>query len=112
MQTQLLALPLSLCLGMVFTFLFRLLALRLGVVDVPGGMLKKHDQATPYLGGLAVLCSFWCSVWLLGYDQFNSYFIGLTAIVLIGLIDDIFPEVSWVIHFWLFEGLQSDPLVG
>ena len=29
-------------------------ALQLGIVDRPDGKLKKHDNAIPYLGGLAV----------------------------------------------------------
>ena len=33
-------------------------ALQLGIVDQPDGKLKKHDDAIPYLGGIAVFAAF------------------------------------------------------
>ena len=38
----------------LLTPVFRSIAHKLGILDIPNGMLKKHEQATAYLGGLAV----------------------------------------------------------
>ncbi|HET9129718.1 MAG TPA: hypothetical protein VFO86_02155, partial [Terriglobia bacterium] len=40
-------------------------ALQLGIVDRPDGKLKKHDNAIPYLGGLAVFLAFLSAVGVL-----------------------------------------------
>ena len=87
---QFLELLVSLALGLVLVGVFKFLALKLNIVDVPGGTLKKHHQITPYLGGLAIFCTFWCSLWLLKHEQFDGYFMGLVTITLVGLLDDLF----------------------
>ncbi|MBN2568366.1 MAG: undecaprenyl/decaprenyl-phosphate alpha-N-acetylglucosaminyl 1-phosphate transferase [Deltaproteobacteria bacterium] len=47
----------SLSLSAVLTPVMRRIALRLGIVDIPGGR-KIHEQSTPLLGGLAILIAF------------------------------------------------------
>jgi UDP-GlcNAc:undecaprenyl-phosphate GlcNAc-1-phosphate transferase len=65
-------------------------ALQLGVVDRPDGLLKKHSNVTPYLGGLAVYTAFLLTVGVL--TQFEQETLGLllsgSIMVLVGLVDD------------------------
>lgn len=66
-------------------------ALRLGIVDKPDSILKKHEKITPYLGGLAVYCGFIVSLALLfpfKNDMF-LFLVGTTLLLLLGLIDDL-----------------------
>ena len=83
----------------IITPFFRFIAHKTGLLDIPNGALKKHKQATAYLGGVAVyvaagLAYFFllrfvypglCSAAFNGY-----YFIGITILLGMGLIDDIF----------------------
>ncbi len=66
-------------------------AQRFGIVDKPDGQLKRHRQAVPYLGGLAVYGSFILTMALV-FD-FDQRVLGLllagTLLVLLGLIDDL-----------------------
>jgi UDP-GlcNAc:undecaprenyl-phosphate GlcNAc-1-phosphate transferase len=72
--------------------LFRALALKFKIVDKPDGVLKKHHQVTPYLGGLAVFFALWL-VFFFTQDNFpikwQGLFWGSVVIVTVGLIDDI-----------------------
>lgn len=64
---------------------------KLGVLDKPDGILKKHEQATPYLGGLAIYIGFITSL-ALTYPFENKFFlflVGSTLLLFVGLIDDI-----------------------
>ncbi len=67
------------------------IATTLRVVDVPDGKIKCHVQTTPYLGGIAVYTGFISALALiLPFDnQLALFFVGLTLLVLIGLIDDL-----------------------
>ncbi len=90
---QIFILAISFILSILFTVpAFRALALRLNIVDIPDGKLKKHRRATPYLGGLAIFTSLWLVLFI--FDQHYTALYGLfwgTAIVLVtGLVDDIF----------------------
>jgi UDP-GlcNAc:undecaprenyl-phosphate/decaprenyl-phosphate GlcNAc-1-phosphate transferase len=72
------------------TPVMRKAALQLGIVDKPDGRLKKHDNVTPYLGGLAVFAAFLLTVGVL--TNFEQQTLGLllsgSIIVLVGLVDD------------------------
>jgi UDP-GlcNAc:undecaprenyl-phosphate/decaprenyl-phosphate GlcNAc-1-phosphate transferase len=71
--------------------LLHTIALRLQVVDVPDGIIKCHSKTTPYLGGIAVYTGFISALALVlpVNSQLTLFFIGLTLLVLIGLIDDL-----------------------
>lgn len=86
--------------------LFRLLALKLGTMDKPGGR-KEHETSTPLFGGIGVVCA--CALSLLvimvyehmqspdesiklNLARFNYIFMGSLIICLTGLIDDLFGE--------------------
>ena len=73
----------------VVTPLMRKLAVRLGMIDLPGGR-KIHNQATPLLGGLAIYLGFLAGV-LLRLGSLTVYlpiFISASFIMIVGLIDD------------------------
>jgi len=65
-------------------------ALHLGIVDKPDGSLKKQEDATPYLGGLAVFMAFLFTVGVL--TDFGPEILGLllsgSIALLVGLLDD------------------------
>ncbi len=71
---------------------FRLLAYKFSILDIPDGILKQHDRATPYLGGAAIYCGFMVSFFLFATWswQSTSLFLGLTILLGVGLIDDVF----------------------
>lgn len=70
----------------------RLLAFKKGIIDIPNGILKVHSLPTPYLGGLAFYCGFMPFFVLFSIYDFHFYlsFFGLTFLLLLGLIDDIY----------------------
>ncbi|MBI4531380.1 MAG: undecaprenyl/decaprenyl-phosphate alpha-N-acetylglucosaminyl 1-phosphate transferase [Candidatus Latescibacteria bacterium] len=78
------------CLAYLLTPLVRRVALRLGVLDIPGGR-KNHDAPTPLLGGVAVYGAFATVVLLNFYFSFEMKGVALggTLIFLLGLIDDV-----------------------
>jgi UDP-GlcNAc:undecaprenyl-phosphate GlcNAc-1-phosphate transferase len=65
-------------------------AIQLGIVDNPDGKLKKHGEATPYLGGIAVFAAYLLTVGVL--TDFDQPTLGLllsgTIALVVGLIDD------------------------
>lgn len=66
------------------------IAYKYNFLDRPDGVIKKHNQATPYLGGVAVFCGTLvpsilciCFSWELVW-----FFLGFFLLLLVGLIDD------------------------
>ncbi len=88
-----------LALAWVVTPLFRSIAHKTGLLDVPNGNLKKHEQATAYLGGVALYVAAGLAYFFL-YSFFYSnmgafafsgyYFLGITLLLAVGLVDDVF----------------------
>jgi UDP-GlcNAc:undecaprenyl-phosphate GlcNAc-1-phosphate transferase len=66
------------------------MARRLGVLDQPGER-KTHVEATPYLGGLALLVGFVAAGFLLGETALQAAVIAACGIVVfvLGLLDDL-----------------------
>jgi len=88
----------SACVG-IFTTLFCIqllkpVAVHIGLVDIPGGR-KKHANAVPLIGGIAVFLGF--SFALLSFNVSLSDYRGLLAgsaiLILIGVMDD-FKELT------------------
>src|SRR5262249_10185398 len=81
---------LSIGLGLYWTPLIRQAALQLGIVDRPDGLLKKHRDPIPYLGGIAVFMAFLFPVGF--FTVFGTETIGLllsgSIALMVGLIDD------------------------
>ena len=86
--------------GFILSFVFALYwtppmrkaALQLGIVDRPDGKLKKHDNAMPYLGGIAVFIAFLSTVGSLTNFDSSQETLGLllsgSIALMVGLIDD------------------------
>src|SRR5262245_9749151 len=84
------AFVLSVVFSLYWTPLIRKAALQLGIVDRPDGLLKKHDEAVPYLGGIAVFMAFLLTVGV--FTDFGQETLGLllsgSIALMVGLIDD------------------------
>ncbi len=82
---------LSFLLSLYGTPIARKAALQFNIVDKPDGRLKVHNDATPYLGGLAIYVSYIITMSLV--FEFEKDVIGLmfagSMIVIIGLLDDM-----------------------
>ncbi len=65
-------------------------ALRVGLVDIPGGR-KQHARETPVVGGIAMFCGFTFS--MLGFGQLDSANLSLVCalalMVMVGALDDL-----------------------
>src|SRR5215471_14738751 len=76
--------------ALYLTPLMRKAALQLGIVDKPDGLLKKHRDPIPYLGGLAVFLAFLFTVGV--FTDFGQETLGLllsgSIALMVGLIDD------------------------
>src|SRR5438552_2454482 len=81
---------LSFVFALYWTPLMRKAALQLGIVDRPDGQLKNHEDAVPYLGGLAVFMAFLFTVGVL--TDFSQATLGLllsgSIALMVGLLDD------------------------
>src|SRR5215471_7532762 len=81
---------LSFVFGLYWTPLMRKAALQLGIVDQPDGGLKKHKEAVPYLGGVAVFMAFLLTVGV--FTDFGQETLGLllsgSIALMVGLLDD------------------------
>jgi len=85
----------SFILGLILVPLAMKIAGIYGVVDKPGGKLKKHKKPVPYLGGLAIFLAFAIPVITAKLILHQSIYgvvgimAGATIMVVMGLIDDI-----------------------
>src|SRR5262245_9301946 len=81
---------LSFVFGLYWTPMMRKAALQLGIVDRPDGLLKKHQDVVPYLGGVAVFMAFLLTVGV--FTDFGQETLGLllsgSIALMVGLIDD------------------------
>jgi UDP-GlcNAc:undecaprenyl-phosphate/decaprenyl-phosphate GlcNAc-1-phosphate transferase len=82
---------LSFLLSLYLTPVFREAALKFGIMDKPGGHLKKQEEPVPYLGGLAVYLSFLLTTGFI--YQYSREVLGIllagAIIVILGLVDDL-----------------------
>lgn len=88
---------LSVAFALYWTPMMRKAALQLGIVDKPDGRLKTHENATPYLGGLAVFMSFLFTVGF--FTDFGQETLGLllsgSIALMVGLLDDFGAMKPW-----------------
>ena len=98
---------LAILVSMSATFLVRKLALKCHAVDIPDGKRKKHREAVPLWGGLALFVSFWLTVLiciLIGkpytlqvyFSKLWGIFFGSLLLVAVGLVDDKRPLSVYV----------------
>jgi UDP-GlcNAc:undecaprenyl-phosphate GlcNAc-1-phosphate transferase len=88
-QNWLFVMGLSFFLSFFLTPVFRLLAIRWNVLDIPDGR-KIHKNATPLLGGLSVFTAFLVGAFLNGFHsmEFFSIICGAGMIFAVSLWDD------------------------
>lgn len=77
------------CLVPVFSYL----AIKIRLIDIPDGKIKKHTEPTPYLGGVALYCGFlFGSIFSFSFTSATFFLlIGTTPLLLLGLMDDVTP---------------------
>ncbi len=81
----------------------RVLAFKIGAVDVPLDNRRMHTKPIPRVGGLAIFVSFWLSTMLFCdiTPGLASIWVGGGIIVILGVLDDIFrlnPGVKFVVQ--------------
>ncbi len=81
----------------VFVPMAARLAVRMGVMDIPGGR-KDHEAPTPLLGGLAVLCAFLLALVINGIitPVVITVISASTIILSVGIIEDRFGIREWI----------------
>jgi UDP-GlcNAc:undecaprenyl-phosphate/decaprenyl-phosphate GlcNAc-1-phosphate transferase len=88
-------------LSILLTPLWRLIAIKLRVLDRPWSEVKTHKKAVPYFGGLAVAMGLTGALTATRFmtkfptgtlHALRGIFIGGLIIVLLGLVDDIKPK--------------------
>lgn len=109
----------SLAVSLVLIPLCRRLALKLDIVDKPGGR-KEHRHVTPLLGGLAVYISSLISLLIvvaiyksrtvLGFEEdlrfwrLSLVFLGSTIVFLTGLLDDVIKRKTELAYYYKLIG--------
>ncbi len=87
----------------VFVPVFSRLAVRMGIVDRPDGILKTHSRVTPYLGGLGMFLGVIPFLW---EDSFSLILVSMA--VSIGLLDDaisLSPKLRLLVEFTIASGV-------
>ena len=76
----------------------RLLAFRIGAVDVPTDSRRMHKKPTPRIGGLAIFLGFTIAtlVFCEPTSELYSIWIGGAILVGLGILDDIFRLSAWL----------------
>jgi len=82
------------CFGMLW--MLRSVAPHIGLVDHPANH-RRHDVATPLVGGLAMFCGFLFAVLMLPVPLTNlrALFAGSALLIIIGVLDDLHELSSW-----------------
>ena len=95
MELMVVKLVFSFVISFLFTLylvpLFSHIAHKLGVLDIPDGVIKRHEKAIPYLGGVAIYVGFLVTLALVVSFENRLMFLllGTTLLLFIGLIDDL-----------------------
>jgi len=87
----------SLMISFLFAFylipIIRSIAIKLHILDIPDGGVKKHRKPIPYLGGIAIYIAFIVALALtLPFEnKMFPFLTGSTLLLFVGLIDDLVP---------------------
>jgi len=85
----------------ILTPIFRLVAIKLNILDCPYSQIKTHKKPTPYLGGLAIWSGWVIALFVVRlFTHFPSgtlvnlrgIITGSLIVLTLGLIDDIVPK--------------------
>lgn len=91
---QVIAVIIAILATLVFTKLLIPLAIRVKLVDIPGGR-KTHAVATPLVGGIAMLLGFCIAILALNYSlhEYRAFLAASILLVFTGVLDD-FHELT------------------
>lgn len=83
-------LVLPLLLTAVLVDFLRPAAVRVGLVDIPGGR-KRHTGPVPLVGGIAIMFAFWlCALLFLSIvSPYKSLIVGMGILLVFGVVDDL-----------------------
>lgn len=86
------ALVVALIVAFITTPVVKMLAHKMGAVDVPKDSRRMHNHPIPRMGGLAIFFGFLLSVILFVpiTDQLRGMLLGAVIIVVLGIFDDIY----------------------
>ena len=86
------ALAVALIVAFISTPVVKMLAFRVGAVDVPKDSRRMHDHPIPRMGGLAIFFGFILStlVFLKMNNQLRGMLLGAVVIIVLGIFDDIY----------------------
>ena len=75
----------------------RVLAFKIGAIDVPADDRRMHTKPIPRIGGLAIFLAFTATTMLLCTPSRSlvTVWIGGAVLVLLGILDDIFRLPAW-----------------
>lgn len=76
----------------------RVLAYRIGAIDVPKDNRRMHKKPIPRIGGLAIFTGFAIStlVFCRMSPELIAIYVGGLILVVVGIIDDIFRINAWI----------------
>ena len=76
----------------------RVLAYRIGAIDVPKDNRRMHKKPIPRIGGLAIFAGFVVSTFVFCKmsPELIAIYIGGLILVVVGIIDDIFRINAWI----------------
>lgn len=88
----------SALLSYAMTPIVRVLAFRIGAVDVPLDNRRIHKKPMPRIGGLAIYLSFTLTTVIFGQptSELITIWIGGGALVILGVLDDIYRLNAWL----------------
>lgn len=105
----------SLIVAALLTPIIRFLAIRLNILDHPVSDVKTHTNATPYLGGLAIMIGIVTSILIYNgiYDPSSEllswrFFAPLFSLFILGTMDDIMgfsARFRFLVQFTCYGGL-------
>ncbi len=91
-STVAITLVLAALISFITTPVIRILAFKIGAVDVPKDARRMHKAPVPRIGGLAIFLGFLLSslIFLPITPQFRGLLLGAAIIVVLGVFDDIY----------------------
>lgn len=97
LEETLLACLLAMLVSFALTYPIRILAPKLGFMDVPRDDRRMHTEPRPRLGGVAIYLAFitaMCCCRL--FDLLLPYVLGGMPVVIVGLLDDKYSLKPWI----------------